>query len=322
MNSQLRWKFILILIVVLVCIVSITGFPKSLSQLKTNASSAINLGLDLRGGSHLVLQVSVNEALQQRCDEAIDDLRKQMRTRNVTVGDSGCADATHIVVKNVDGNSLAAFRDLVGTSFPDWTLAAAAGEVNGFELTLKPTVVADLQHNTMEQSIETIQRRVNELGLTEPTVAPTGRGADEILVELPGEGDPARAKAVIQAGGQLQLNLVAGSQTYPSQIAALAANGGVLPPGTMIVPGSSESGAPSDQQVYYILDRAPIVTGQDLRGATPEPSTSYPGQYDVKFTLSTASAARFGPFTESNIGHKMAIVLDNKVYTAPVINGR
>jgi preprotein translocase subunit SecD len=90
----------------------------------------------------------------------------------------------------------------------------------------------------------------------------------------------------------------------------------------MIVPGSSESGAPSDQQVYYILDRAPIVTGQDLRGATPEPSTSYPGQYDVKFTLSTASAARFGPFTESNIGHKMAIVLDNKVYTAPVINGR
>jgi SecD-like export protein/SecD/SecF GG-like protein len=194
MNSQLRWKFILILIVVLVCVVSITGFPKSLGQLKSNASSAINLGLDLRGGSHLVLQVSVNEAIQQRCDETIDDLRKQIHTRSINVGDSGCADATHIVVKNVDGNSLAAFRDLVGTSFPDWTLAAAAGEVNGFELTLKPTVVADLQHNTMEQSIETIQRRVNELGLTEPTVAPTGRGADEILVELPAKATPLARK--------------------------------------------------------------------------------------------------------------------------------
>jgi len=189
-------------------------------------------------------------------------------------------------------------------------------------LTMKPSVVADFAKDAMDQSIEVITRRINALGLTEPTIAFTGRGTDEILVELPGEGDPTRAKAVIQAGGQLQLNLVADDQTYPSEIAALAAHGGVLPPGTMILPGSSEAATPSDQQVYYILDRAPIVTGQDLRGATPEASTSYPGQYDVHFTLSTAAAARFGPFTESNIGHKMAIVLDNKVRTAPTIQGR
>jgi len=323
MNSQLRWKFILIFVVILVCIVSVTGFPKSLSQLKSNASSAINLGLDLRGGSHLVLQVNVNEAIQQRCDETIDDLRKQVHTKNLTIGDSGCSDATHIVVKNVDPNSLSAFRDLVTAQFPDWTLAAAAGEVNGFELTLKPSVVADLQHNTMEQSIETIQRRVNELGLTEPTVAPTGRGADEILVELPGEGDPARAKAVIQAGGQLELVRVVDDNPYPSPAAALAAHNGVLPPGTEIVPGGT--GAPATQNepdVYYVLDRTPVVTGADLRSATTSPSTNYPGQYQVDFTLSTSAAARFGPFTEENIGHHMAIVLSGKVHSAPVINGR
>jgi preprotein translocase subunit SecD len=104
----------------------------------------------------------------------------------------------------------------------------------------------------------------------------------------------------------------------------LAAHGGVLPPGTQIIPGKAEGQTPGQptQQVYYILDRAPIVTGQDLRGASPQPSTEFPGQYEVSFTLSTSAAARFGPFTEANIGHRMAIVLDNQVYTAPVINGR
>src|SRR6202044_1906061 len=113
-------------------------------------------------------------------------------------------------------------------------------------------------------------------------------------------------------------------QPYPSEVAALGSHGGVLPAGTEIVPGKAENGPNSQaqQQVFYVLQRAPIITGQDLRGATPAPSANYPGQYEVRFQLSTAAAARFGPFTESNIGHKMAIVLDHKVYTAPVINGK
>jgi preprotein translocase subunit SecD len=174
----------------------------------------------------------------------------------------------------------------------------------------------------MDQSLETITRRINGLGLTEPTIAFTGRGDDEILVQLPGEGDPTRAKSVIQAGGQLELTLVADEQTYPSDSAALAAHGGVLPQGTEIVPGQSDAASAAGQQVYYIVDRAPIVTGQDLVGATPQPSTDYPGQFEINFHLSTAAAARFGPFTETNIGKRMAIILDHKVYTAPTIRGR
>ena len=188
---------------------------------------------------------------------------------------------------------------------------------------MKPSIVSDLRKSAMDQSLEVITRRINALGLTEPTIAFTGRSEDEILVQLPGEGDPTRAKAVIQAGGQLQLTLVVGDQTYPSQIAALAANGGVLPAGSIVVPGQSDAtpGQPA-QQVFYILARAPVVTGQDLVGATPQPSTNNPGQYEVNFHLSTSAASRFGPFTEANVGHRMAIVLDNKVYTAPVINSR
>ena len=107
---------------------------------------------------------------------------------------------------------------------------------------------------------------------------------------------------MIQAGGQLELNRVADEQPYPSEIAALGSHGGVLPAGTVIVPGKAENAIQfaDAAQVFYVLQRAPIITGQDLRGATPAPSANYPGQYEVRFQLSTAAAARFGPFTEHN----------------------
>jgi preprotein translocase subunit SecD len=326
MNPQLRWKFILILIVIFICLFGLIGmpqFPTSFAQVKQNLADRIKLGLDLKGGSHLVLQVQVDEAIGQRCDQAVDQLTKQVHEKNIIVGDIRRVDDTHIEVDNVDPSTSAAFHDLINNQFPDWTTSPAAGVNNGYLLTIKPSVVADLRRDTMDQALETITRRINALGLTEPTIAFTGRGDNEILVQLPGEGDPTRAKAVIQAGGQLTLNRVAEDQTYPSEAAALAAKGGVLPQGTIIVPGKAytQTGQPG-QQVYYVLDRAPIVTGQDLRGASPSPSTNNPGQYEVRFQLSTAAAARFGPFTEANIGHGMAIVLDHQVYSAPTIQGR
>jgi preprotein translocase subunit SecD len=323
MSSQLRWKFIFISMVILLCLVGLIGFPSSLAQVKENFADRIHLGLDLKGGSHMVLQVEVPEAIRQRTFQAIDDLKKQLRAKGVNVGDVQIVGDTQILVKNVDPATSGTFRDTVTSQFQDWGMAPAAGQPNGYLLTMKPSAVSDLQQNTMQQALETITRRINALGLTEPTVAFTGRGDNEILVELPGEGDPTRAREVIQAGGQLQLQKVLDDQTYPSEAAALAAHGGVLPPGAEIVPGQSEAGpGQSQSQVDYILDRAPIVTGADLRSADAAPSTNYPGQYQVNFTLSTVAASRFGPFTESNIGHRMAIVLDHKVYSAPVINGR
>jgi preprotein translocase subunit SecD len=325
MNPQIRWKFILIAIVIVLCIYGLIGipFPTSLGQIKQNFADRIKLGLDLKGGSHLVLQVQVDEAIGQRCDQAVDQLRKELRDKNVVVGDTRRLDDTHIQVDNVEPATSGTFHDIVTNQFSDWNLTPAAGVVNGYLLTLKPSVIADLRRDTMDQALETITRRINALGLTEPTIAFTGRGDNEILVQLPGEGDPTRAKAVIQAGGQLSLNKVVDDQTYPSEAAALAAKGGVLPPGTQILPGKSDSAAgPSAAQVYYIIDRAPVVTGADLRGATPAPDTNNPSSYQVHFELSTAAAARFGPFTEANIGHRMAIVLDHQVYSAPVIQGR
>ncbi|HVB87057.1 MAG TPA: protein translocase subunit SecD [Candidatus Dormibacteraeota bacterium] len=329
MNSQLKWKFIFIFAVVLLCLYGILGlpnFPTSVATLGQNVADRIKLGLDLKGGSHLVLQVEVDKAIGQRCDEAVDDLSKQIQTKSVLspTGEIRRVDDTHIMVRNINPDAYNTFQDIVNNQFSDWSVAPAAGAANSYILTMKPTAVADLHTQVMDDAIETITRRINALGLTEPQIAMTGPASqNEILVQLPGEGDPTRAKAVIQAGGQLELKLLVDDQAYPSEAAALAAHNGVLPPDTEIMPGNPEGSTSSDQsQVYYLVTRAPIVTGQDLRGATANPSTDNPGQFEVDFQLSSAAAGRFGPFTETNIGKRLAIVLDNKVYEAPTINGR
>jgi preprotein translocase subunit SecD len=324
MSSQIKWKFVLIGLVVVACIFGLIGFPPptSLTGLKQAFADRIKLGLDLKGGSHLVLQVQVDEAIGQRCDQTVDQLVKALHDKNVNVGNVGRVDDTHIQVSSVDPNSLSAFRDIVGNQFPDWSMGSAAGVQNGYLLTLKPSVISELRKDTMEQALETITRRINALGLTEPTIAFTGRADNEILVQLPGEGDPTRAKSVIQAGGQLELTLVMDDQTYPSEAAAIGAHGGILPPGSMVMPGKNDApGATTASQIYYVVARSPIITGTDLQTATTSPSSNYPGQYQVDFVLSQAAASRFGPFTRANIGKRMAIVLDRKVQTAPTING-
>src|SRR5271154_6416221 len=198
MNSQIRWKFILIVIVIVICLYGLLGlptFPTSLAQVKANLAQRIKLGLDLKGGSHLVLQVQVDEAIGQRCDQAVDQLTKQVHEKNIIVGDIRRVDDTHIEVDNVDTNTSGAFRDLISTQFTDWASAPAAGVVNGYLLTLRPTVVADLRRDTMSQAREKTPRRTRAFALTEPTSACTGPGANEIRVQLRGEGDPSRARA-------------------------------------------------------------------------------------------------------------------------------
>lgn len=177
----------------------------------------------------------------------------------------------------------------------------------------------------MSQSLETIERRINALGLTEPTIQPHGRKDNEILVQLPGEGDPARAKLVIQAGGQLELKLVEDPNPYSSEAAALAAHAGILPPGTEIVRGRNDTRTQDSQngaENWYVLSRTPVVTGRDLRSATESRNTEMPGQWQINFVLSGEAARRFGPFTEQNRGRQMAIVLEKTVYSAPVIQSR
>ena len=323
MNSNLKWKAVFIVIVVLICFYALFGvpsFPTSWGQVADNFSNRMQLGLDLRGGSHLVLQVQVQEAVANHTDQTISALEDQIKKQNVTTGALRRVNDTQILVPDVAPASSGTLQALVQNQLPDWTMAPAAGQPNGFLLTMRPAVVSAIQQQAMDQSIETIRRRISGLGLKEPNVAPTGRGQNEILVELPGEGDPTRAKQVIQAGGQLKLQLLIDPNPYSSEAAALAAHGGVLPPDSELVPGKVEGG-PAGSAGWFVLQRTPIVTGADLRDATPGPDGQQPGFYQVNFSLSNDAAKRFGPFTAANIGHYMAIVLDNQVQSYPVIKG-
>jgi preprotein translocase subunit SecD len=328
MNPNLKWKAIFIVVVILGCIYGLVGlptFPTSIADVKSNFAHQIKLGLDLQGGTHLILQVQVQEAIAQETDQTVDRLTTQLRAKNIHYDEVRRVDDTHIVVRNIPSEQLSDFRDLVASQLQNvWDMSPTAGEPSSYTLTMRASAVAAIKETTMQQSLETIERRINALGLTEPTIQIHGRNDNEILVQLPGEGDPSRAEAVIQAGGQLELRLVEDPSPYPSQTAALAAHGGVLPPGTELVPGRSDSRNPSQDtgEVWYILSRSAVVTGRDLRSATENRNTNNPGQWQVNFTLSSEGAQRFGPFTEQNVHRQMAIVLDHKVYSAPVINSR
>ena len=331
MNPNLKWKAVFILVVILICIYAIIGlptFPTSFAQVKDNFAHQIKLGLDLQGGTHLILQVQVQEAIAQETDQAVERLTTQMRAKNIPYEEVRRVDDTHILVRNVASDQSSTFRDLVIEQFNSrWEMAPAPGDPSGYLLTLRPSAIAQIQEITMTQSVETIDRRINALGLTEPTIQPRGgRNANEILVQLPGEGDPSRAKQVIQAGGQLELKLLEDPIPYPSESAALAAHNGVLPPNTEIVQedpaGRAHSAAPQTAENWYILNRTAAVTGRDLRSATETRNTNNPTQYQVNFTLSTEAGRRFGQFTEQNMHRQMAIVLQHKVYSAPTINGR
>jgi preprotein translocase subunit SecD len=331
MNPNPKWRALSILLIILFCVYYLVGlpeFPKSLAQVKENFGHQIKLGLDLQGGTHLILQVQVQEAIAQETDQMVDRLTTELRAKNIHYDEVRRADDTHILVRNIDPAQLSQFRDLVSAQYANvWDLTPTPGDPSGYTLTLRPSAIAQIKESTMTQSLETIERRINALGLTEPTIQRRGGSNDnQILVQLPGEGDPTRAKAVIQAGGQLELRLVEDARTYSSESEALAAHGGVLPPGTELVQGRSETrNAPGIQDTgvtWYVLSRAPIVTGRDLRSAIETRNTNNPSQFQVNFTLSPEAARRFGPFTEQNKGRQMAIVLEHRVYSAPVINGR
>jgi preprotein translocase subunit SecD len=327
MNPNLKWRALSVVAIIIICLYFLIGyptFPTSFAQVKDNFGRQIKLGLDLQGGTHLILQVQTQEAIAQETDSTVDRLTTLLRSKNIHYDEIRRVDDTHILVRNIDPSQVSDFRDLVAQQYNNvWDMAPAAGEPSGFTLTLRPGAVAQIQESTMTQSLETIARRINQLGLTEPTIQLRGgSNANEILVQLPGVGDPGEAKRVIQAGGQLELKLVEDPAPYSSETEALTRHGGVLPAGTEIVPGRSEtrnaSGGLDTGESWYVLSRAAVVTGRDLRTAV-ERRRPESGDWIVDFSLSQEAAGRFAPFTTQNVGRNMAIVLDHRVYMAPQI---
>jgi preprotein translocase subunit SecD len=323
METKIRGRAILIGVVVILCILGVIGFPKNVQELQENIHNRIRLGLDLKGGTHLILQVQVEDAVNITADQVLERLKDELRAKNIAYADVQKNDDTtanppihRIMIKGIPQERSADLQTLVGEQFSDWEVARVPGDEAARLLTLKTTAAATLRNQALMQAMDTIRRRIDALGVTEPTIAEYGQSDFELVVQLPGVDDPTRVKDIIQSTALLELTLVQDGP-FPSREAALAAHGGVLPPDTALTPGPTGQ---NGQESYYVLNRIAAVTGRDLSGA--EPSHDQAGRPSVNFTLTRDGAARFGRVTGANIGKLLAIVLDNRVFDAPEIHGQ
>jgi preprotein translocase subunit SecD len=298
MKKNLQWKGALVL---LVTGLSVWAFYPPKEKIK--------LGLDLRGGIHLVMKVNTDDAIVAVTDEVAGMLAQQLDDQSISFQSAERAGSGRIAVAGVDINKDADFRRVAETSFPAWDVRSLGS--GGWELTLKPAEVAVLRAETVTQAIDTIRRRVDELGVAEPVIVPHGDSGDQILIQLPGFDDVARAKELIRSTARLELRLVRGAGLSEDQL--LSGRG--QPPGTEILPGAPDAGG---DRVYYLVDRTPVVTGRDLKNArrSLDYETNTP---NVSFTLKPEAASRFQQVTRENIGRQLGIVLDNQVVSAPVI---
>jgi preprotein translocase subunit SecD len=324
MNSSLRIRGTIILLTTLICIYCIVGLPASKQQLMENIGKNIKLGLDLKGGSHLVLQVQVQDAFKAEADLMVDRLKDEMAKRAMVYGTIARNDPDSLEsaaqiqldIKGVAIQNSGDFRAMCTELFPNWVLSTVTS--SDFRLNIKPSEALALRADTLERSIRTIENRINGLGVSESVVQQRGRadGDAEILVQLPGVDDPARIKQLLSTTALLELYDVKDGP-YPSREEALAQHGGVLPLDSQLLqsrPGSSQGDS------WFLVARSPVITGRDLRNARP--SQDQFSRWETEFTLRQEAKDRFGRFTEANKGRRLAIVLDKKIFSAPVIESR
>jgi len=321
MNKNLRWKVIVIVATLLVFLFGIFGVPKgwSGSALLASMTERIHLGLDLQGGTHLILQVQVNDAVNSDSDRAIERLKDEMRSRKIAYADIIKPDPVnnpdHIVIKGVPPETSSDLRNLISDRLPEYD--SKSGAENSWVLSMKPAQLADLKSRAVAQAIETIRNRVDKLGVSEPVIQEHGLGDYQILVQLPSIDDPARVKEIMQSTAMLEIRQVMNNGTaYKDEQAALAAVNGVLPDNSVLMHGRNVGGTGEDS--VYIVSRVAAVAGHDLREARVGRSsnTNLP---EVNFFLTAEGGRRFSNFTSQHVGDYLGVVLDNKVMEVAVI---
>jgi len=321
MNKNLGWKVIVIAGALLFFLFGIIGIPEqwSRSGLLAALQNRIHLGLDLKGGTHLILQVQVNDAVNVDSDNAVERLKADLRARKINYAEitkpDPASNPDKIVLKGVPPESRSDLLSIVQDRLPEYQLTSGAD--NAWTVSMKPQALADLKNRAVTQAIETIRNRIDQLGVSEPIIEEHGLGQYQILVQLPGVDDPARVKDIMQSTAMLEIRQSFGGP-YPSEQQALQDKGGVLPSDQALMPGRSVgTNAGEGGQAWYLISRASAVTGRDLRAA--DQSRDENGQPSVSFTLTGEGGRRFANFTGAHVGDNLAVVLDNKVQEVAVI---
>jgi preprotein translocase subunit SecD len=323
MSKNLKGKTAFIVALLVIFCYGIVGIPHGLSPaaLKQSTGNRIKLGLDLKGGTRLVLLVHVADAVVSTTDRDVERLQDDLQKASVTGASIGKLDPAHPEIITISAIPAAKASDarsvMQGNDFVNYDLSTNSDGSD--KLTLKPGAIRDIEAHALQQSIETISDRINTLGVAETTVQQYGLGDNEIVVELPGISDPGQVEDAIKSTSKLAVYALV-SGPYDSDQAAVTALNGIVPPEDVLVHGNATPASP-DQ--VFLLERASQVEGTDFRDA--QPSTDVNGRPDLSFTLTTEAGDRFFKYTsahskDSSSPGSMAIVLGGKVREVASIN--
>jgi preprotein translocase subunit SecD len=338
MQSKIRNRVIIILIVTIVGLVivfkphhkpGVRDFT-SWSQIKQNLSENIHLGLDLRGGSHLVMQVQTNEVIQKVTQTTADAARSKLQEKNLPFGNIDSSVPGRVVIELSDPTrSSDIVKEVEADVGSEWTVDEKG---NAVTITLPDSKQNELRERATEQAKAIIENRVNAFGVAEPTIQRQGgEGTYQIVIQMPGVDDPERVKNTLNADSNLELKLVAkGTQVpYTTKEQAEAA-AKTTPPGNDQYTSEYEVKEYRDrpdatsaiQTGWVVLGKTPVITGIDMRDASARSSQYGGASYEIDFSLQHDGALRFGDATAKHINDRLAIVLNNEVKSAPNINSQ
>jgi len=312
-----KWKALAILLTAgIVCLFAVPNFfPEAMVKRWPDwAQRHIVLGLDLQGGSHILLEVDANDVRRQKLLALQDDVRRILRTERIGLTSAPVIRGNSVEVRIRENDLQQGLTKLRELSQPLGGFAGTTGQrsldvenAGGGLVRLTPTEPAILERirQVVDQSVEIIGKRVNQLGLVEPSIQ--RQGNDRILVQVPGLGDPQQLLDILGKTAKLTFRLVDGSM--PAEQALQ----GRPPPESEIVYGSK-----AENRQPYLLEKRVIVSGEELTDAQPsfDQRTSEPV---VNFKFNTSGARKFAQVTQENVGRPFAIVLDDEVISAPVI---
>lgn len=303
-----KWKVIFVLLMcfssIFFVIPNFYGKSEITAMPKFFPKKQFNLGLDLQGGSHLLLEVGVNDVLREKSNDMVDDIRKTLRTEKIKYAQLGSRGVgATVTIKNFD--DVAKAKQILSKELGR-NVTIEIKNSTKFDFSFSKEQLDDYKNQAVEQSIEVIRKRVDESGTKEPNIQK--QGEKRIVVQLPGIKDPGRIKTLIGQTAKLNLHLL-----DPTTV-ELANQRGKLPPGTF----KAQNVNPVAYEKEFVVKKRVLLTGERLRNATAtvDPQT---GKYVVAFELDKKGAKKFGKITTDNTFQRLAILLDNKVISAPQI---
>ncbi|RPI70745.1 MAG: protein translocase subunit SecD, partial [Desulfobacteraceae bacterium] len=298
MLKTMGWKIVLILAVIVFSVVMIIP-----------PGEKINLGLDLKGGMHLVFSVKTDEAIKMQTDNEVARLKKELGDLSIKFERIVRDGSNKIDIVGTTYDDEQKIKDLLDDQYQDWDYVFTS---TGCAMTLRPNIENQLKDQTVNQALETIRNRVDEFGVTEPVFQ--RQGENHLMIELPGVSDKekSRVMGLIKSTAMLEFKKVAAGP-FASEEEALKQYNGVLPEDLVMLKWSARS----DIKGVSILESASVITGRDLKNARR--SMDQMGAPAVAFSLNSSGASRFRTFTAANVGQKLAIVLDSRIITDPTI---